>query len=106
MSRREIGPHDRPLWGTIDPDVADQRETWLADAVDAIGRLAAAMPTVTADDLRPIVPEPPSPAWWGRAWATARRRGVVRRTGGYRASATPSRRHGAIAVWRRGGGAA
>lgn len=74
-------------------------EQWRELAVAVIAQYAEHGLPFTADDVRLHLEEPPhSPNAWGAAFATARARGIIRRTG-YTTSERISRRHSAQAVW-------
>ena len=71
---------------------------WLECAVDQIHLLASTQPTLTADDLRPLICEPHHPNQWGVAFRVAESRRIISYLQHQR-SRTRSRRGGALAVW-------
>lgn len=79
--------------------IPDAKSVWLADAGDAIERLARSGRNFTADDVRALIGEPENGNWWGIAFAKARNTGVIQPVA-FGVSRSKSRNGGSLKVWR------
>ena len=77
----------------------DAKHVWLADADDAIERLAHTGRAFTSDDVRRLIGPPEHPNWWGIAFAKAKKQGLIRAVGDG-VSTVKSRNGGHRRVWR------
>ena len=73
---------------------------WPIDADLAIMRLAKTEPEFTADTLRKVLRPAPHPNWVGLAFGRARRARLIEAVN-TTTSASKSRNHGSLRVWRR-----
>lgn len=80
------------------PMALDTREEWFDLARTAITELAATRHLFTADDLRPLVPDPGHKNWIGNAFQSARQTKLIKPVG-FQLSNSKSRKHGVIRVW-------
>lgn len=76
----------------------DAKAVWLADAADAIDRLAHRGRAFTADDLRAMIGEPEHGNWVGTAFARARNAGSIKAIASGAALAK-TRNGGRLQIW-------
>ena len=76
----------------------DDRADWMQLANDELTVLIETRHLVTADDLRPLVPEPAHSNWWGALFNAAHKAGRIKPMG-FQLSRTKSRRGGVVRVW-------
>lgn len=82
--------------------VSSNTSDWQMEAREQIRCLADAGAEFTSEDLRGLVPEPPSPNAWGAAFSVMEKKGVIERV--RMEKAKRSKAHSRwIAVWRRCG---
>lgn len=80
------------------PMALDGRDEWFDAARDALDTLIETRHLFSADDMRPLVPEPGHPSWWGALFAGAREAGRIKPMG-FMLSRSKSRKNGVIRVW-------
>lgn len=84
---------------TVQLELAALKRDWIEDAAPRVATLLPTLGTFTADDLRGLLPEPPTPNWFGCLIARLRNTGLIQEAG--RVKSTRPERNGAkISAWR------
>lgn len=77
----------------------DDKADWFSLANDALDAVIDTQHLFSADDLRPLVPAPGHPNWWGALFTAASAEGRITKAGPM-ISRSKSRRGGLIWQWK------